>query len=843
MSDNDRKNPHETRHDHEHHDPLGRLTRIFNPNKQNGNQNDHSSLQTDQSASHLPKSASSPPPSHDDDFDLSFLEAELENNLTNNLPLDNQRRQWGNRETNSDTLSKTSLNRLEQNKFLPEERHYTAINHDEEQILDALSPLPIQKNQTPPKRTIPTRTDPSFGKSGFNERSENFFFDELDKHDNIKETTTQSAEQTHHLPQTASQQKEGSKIQQNHESNQNFYSTPVNHPYKISADQEIWATEYYSDLSHSSKETNTFSSSSDLVSERQDTARNERVTDFPLPLDSTQVNKQSEREGFSQKRHTTDYPQFYEEEFSKQETYAETTQEYHNIQTPYINSAENISEQNNEKEKTYSQNNLNHIHSSSETPHTGQKERFFAHNSTDRDSPPPNVNTYKFAEEIVEKTGPIMVPEVPYEAPEYDVPTDDLKEEFADVLNVGNVSADDFSRHQQHSDVFNEIFHQTMENPKENIHINSQNQNTNYSPTDNVEYHSSSFTADPLYRGTDEISTHASNTSPLKNFIFGKNLTKSVVLLTLIAVGFFSYFHFFVPSQKNENAPIIRADDTPFKFKQETTEKKNDVAHNLDIYKQTTEESEKQENTQQSLIDSSEQPEDLTELDQQEATSLSSSSLNQSAVEDAVTEAINHTIPTREVQTVIVNQDGTVVLAPKQHTEEKPTDEQEEKIDQIADNQPQDSSALSVDESNINNEETEQTFTSDIDKVIAENTSFSNIEGKVIPLPSHPERNAEQQKHVDSRPPSSSHVTTQNSENYYVQLASQPTHALATISLKNIKLRFGFLIGDRPLNIQSALIPEKGTYYRVRIQTHNRNDAINLCEDIKNSGGSCFITR
>ncbi|MDD9334243.1 MAG: SPOR domain-containing protein, partial [Bartonella sp.] len=50
-------------------------------------------------------------------------------------------------------------------------------------------------------------------------------------------------------------------------------------------------------------------------------------------------------------------------------------------------------------------------------------------------------------------------------------------------------------------------------------------------------------------------------------------------------------------------------------------------------------------------------------------------------------------------------------------------------------------------------------------------------------------------------------------------------------------------IGPRPLNIQSALISGKGTYYRVRIQTQNRNEAINLCEDIKSSGGSCFITR
>ncbi|OPB35296.1 hypothetical protein Btaycd_006400 [Bartonella taylorii] len=35
MSDNDRKNPHEMKKVHEHHDPLERLTRIFHPYKQN----------------------------------------------------------------------------------------------------------------------------------------------------------------------------------------------------------------------------------------------------------------------------------------------------------------------------------------------------------------------------------------------------------------------------------------------------------------------------------------------------------------------------------------------------------------------------------------------------------------------------------------------------------------------------------------------------------------------------------------------------------------------------------------------------------------------------------------
>lgn len=99
------------------------------------------------------------------------------------------------------------------------------------------------------------------------------------------------------------------------------------------------------------------------------------------------------------------------------------------------------------------------------------------------------------------------------------------------------------------------------------------------------------------------------------------------------------------------------------------------------------------------------------------------------------------------------------------------------------------------------------------------------------------------QTHSGDRSNLSAQVTTQNSENYYVQLASHPTSELAENSLKKLKSKFGSLIGERPFNIQSTSIPEKGTYYRVRIQTQNRNEAINLCENIKISGGNCFVTR
>ncbi|MDD9334215.1 MAG: SPOR domain-containing protein, partial [Bartonella sp.] len=85
--------------------------------------------------------------------------------------------------------------------------------------------------------------------------------------------------------------------------------------------------------------------------------------------------------------------------------------------------------------------------------------------------------------------------------------------------------------------------------------------------------------------------------------------------------------------------------------------------------------------------------------------------------------------------------------------------------------------------------ETEHNLTNEIDKIITENSSISNIEEKVkklsIPIPSDGKFNSEVQTHATSRPTPKIRTATQNLENYYVQLASQPTYALAEDSLRN----------------------------------------------------------
>ncbi len=80
-------------------------------------------------------------------------------------------------------------------------------------------------------------------------------------------------------------------------------------------------------------------------------------------------------------------------------------------------------------------------------------------------------------------------------------------------------------------------------------------------------------------------------------------------------------------------------------------------------------------------------------------------------------------------------------------------------------------------------------------------------------------------------------------EGFFVQIASQPSESAARESLDNMTRRFGQIIGGRGMGIQSAEIAGKGTFYRVRVATSTRSEAISLCESLKSAGGSCFVTR
>lgn len=78
---------------------------------------------------------------------------------------------------------------------------------------------------------------------------------------------------------------------------------------------------------------------------------------------------------------------------------------------------------------------------------------------------------------------------------------------------------------------------------------------------------------------------------------------------------------------------------------------------------------------------------------------------------------------------------------------------------------------------------------------------------------------------------------------YVIQIASVPSEADAQKTYKNLSSKFGSVIGGRGVDIKKAEIPNKGTFFRIRIPAGSREEANALCSRYKGAGGSCLVTR
>jgi hypothetical protein len=82
-----------------------------------------------------------------------------------------------------------------------------------------------------------------------------------------------------------------------------------------------------------------------------------------------------------------------------------------------------------------------------------------------------------------------------------------------------------------------------------------------------------------------------------------------------------------------------------------------------------------------------------------------------------------------------------------------------------------------------------------------------------------------------------------NPGGYVMQIASQPTEEGARSTYQSLAQRYGSILGNRQAQIQAADIPDRGTFYRVRIAGGTREEATALCERYQAAGGSCFVAR
>ncbi len=74
----------------------------------------------------------------------------------------------------------------------------------------------------------------------------------------------------------------------------------------------------------------------------------------------------------------------------------------------------------------------------------------------------------------------------------------------------------------------------------------------------------------------------------------------------------------------------------------------------------------------------------------------------------------------------------------------------------------------------------------------------------------------------------------------YVQLASQTTEADARATAEAMVTRYGPLFGGANLEVQRVDLGTRGIFYRVRVPASSRDNADNICVNVKAAGGDCF---
>ena len=116
---------------------------------------------------------------------------------------------------------------------------------------------------------------------------------------------------------------------------------------------------------------------------------------------------------------------------------------------------------------------------------------------------------------------------------------------------------------------------------------------------------------------------------------------------------------------------------------------------------------------------------------------------------------------------------------------------------------------------------------------VTENGNVSGTEtAEAKPAENQTQQTAEQTQ-VAAVPPGS----------YVIQIASLPSEAEAQKSYNSLSSKFSSVIGGRGVDIKKAEIPNKGTFFRVRIPAGSREEANSLCSRYKSAGGSCLVTR
>ncbi|MGY6710273.1 MAG: SPOR domain-containing protein [Rhizobiaceae bacterium] len=110
------------------------------------------------------------------------------------------------------------------------------------------------------------------------------------------------------------------------------------------------------------------------------------------------------------------------------------------------------------------------------------------------------------------------------------------------------------------------------------------------------------------------------------------------------------------------------------------------------------------------------------------------------------------------------------------------------------------------------------------------------------PTPNPAPAPAQQEQQVAAVDPAPAQPQATQTSEWSMQIASQPSAESAQATYQDLARRYSSLLEGRGVNIVSAQVDGR-TFYRVRIPMASRDEAVNLCTRYQSAGGSCFVSR
>lgn len=452
----------------------------------------------------------------------------------------------------------------------------------------------------------------------------------------------------------------------------------------------------------------------------------------------------------------------------------------------------------------------------------------------------PELETIDIPERAVALVDDLDIPDVPFQQDEAEPAVyDDLEADFADLLNDMNTSDVEAAQPSvQQADALGASFAAAAGGQTADAFAQNAQPSSSYDRTFDEDFNFAAISDQPYQAPVSASADDGFDYDPEYGEPGAEDEEKKprnrlwlagAIVAAVAVIGGIGAFALSIGGGDSGEAPVlVRADESPIKVKPENPG--GTVIPNQDnkVYDMVAKGGKPTAPTQEKLVSETEKPVDVAARAPgagEQAAVKSEDRVAPAANDDAASSEETPAVAPRKVRTMVVRPDGTLV------PREDPAP-----VQQVAATEPQDPAPQAVSAPG-----TDQT------SAVTPAAKPQQSANTPTAAPVAPQRPAEQPVNIvgEVKPgqvaaldPNAAAAGT-----WAVQIASQPSAEAAQSTYQDLARRYASVLQGRSVNIVKAEVAGKGTFYRVRVASQSRAEAISLCESYKAAGGNCFVSK